>query len=870
MRVIKPFPVGLLTRCVEHRKRIGMVITATVYFPFTPAGEGTAWSEMSMWSYLGEEMPEGPLIDEGMLKVRSEYLVHGSAFAPGGGATQCDVGARVGGLVKTLRVFGPRLWINGRASDPLPFTRLPLDWAHAYGGPDFAANPTGTGRVTRKLEGAQVHLLPQVELATSPSLRPSAEIEPASFGRIDMTWPQRAQYRGTYDEHWLEEHSPGFAGDIDWRFFNMAPSDQWSEPAFTGDEPFSFVNMHPTKARVEGHLPNLRVRCFTGAPDAGAPNLRESAMRLSTVWFFPHAERGVMLFQALVPCTEDDGSDIQLLMLGLERGGAPRSDEHYAHVLARRLDPRSGALQSLRESDLVPEGMASSDPNFEAIQSDYRPEGLMGQAQRRGAELHVAAARDEAKALGMDPDAMKLVVPPPLKVPTLEELPDFVERVQAAALNAQVTSLLDAVEQLQAAREQAKRAGIDPDELVHRGPPRYRAEQHLAELRAAAAAGARAADGKPLDLDALAGQVRRVEALERSAYLATAHEQPPARRMPPAHAAVVRQAVISAHANGQSLMAADLTGADLSKLDLRGADFTGAWLESADLSGALLMGCSFASAVLAHADFSAADVSDADLSGANLGKAKLATARFVGASLASTNFTATALAQTDLRKATIDAANLRGATFGLADWRQVKGKGLLFHKAALDGLVLRHAELVQPQFIDCDLSGVDFSGAMLDRPTFIGCRGQNVRFTGARLPGAVFVEGCRFDGADFAGAGMKGSNLRETRLVGADFSGADLDECDLSGAALDGARLGRASLRKALATKTSLRGASLADANCMEAILQRADLRGTRLDGANLFGADLSRVRTDAATSFLGALAQRARLHPRRPVEELA
>ena len=870
MRVIKPFPISLLTRCIEHRRRIGLVVTACVYFPFQHAGQGTAWSEMSMWAFLGKEMPEGPLIDEGMLKVRSEYLVRGKAFAPGGRAAQCDVGVRVGGLAKTMRVFGPRLWINGRASEPLPFDSVPLDWSHAYGGADHVPNPQGMGRAPEDRDGLRVHLLPQVELIGSPSLRPSAMIEPASFDRIDLMRPQRAQYCGTYDEHWLQEHSPGFASDVDWRFFNMASPDQWSQTPFVGDEAFSFINMHPTRTHVDGHLPGLRVRCFTGAPDAHAPMLRESAMRLSTLWFFPHAERGVLIFQALVPCDEDDGSDIGLLMLGLERLGEPRTDEHYAQVVAHRLDRRGGAMASLRESDLVPDGINGSDPDFAAIQADYEPAGLMGAAQRRGAELRMAVARDDAKALGLDPDAMKLVVPPPVKVPTLEELPEFVQRMEKAALNAQVTSLLDAVEQRQTANEKAAAAGIDLDSLVHRGPPRYRAAAHLDELRAAAAAGARNEDGSPLDAESFKPQVQRVEALERSAYLATAHEQPPARRMAPAHAAAVRDAVLRAHAAKQSFMAADLTGADLSKLDLRGADFTGAWLESADLSGSLLASCSFAAAVLAHADLSAADASDGDFSGANLGKAKLATTRFVGASLASANFSGTLLASTDLRKATIDRATLRGAGFGLADWRRVKGAGLLFHKASLDGLVLRHAELFEAQFIECDLSRADFRGAFLDRPVFIGCHGSEVRFAGARMAGAVFAEACRFDGADFSEARLKGSNLRGCSFIGANFSAADLDESDLSGAALDGACLARASLRKSLLVKTSLRAATLASGTCMEAILQRADLRGACLDGANLFGADLSRIRTDLATSLLGVVAERARIHPRRATEPVA
>lgn len=869
MQVIKPFALGFLTRCIEHRRRIGLSITASVYFPFAPKDQGTAWSEMSMWNFLGKEMPEGPLIDEGVMKLRAEFLVHGQAHAPGGSARHCAVRARVGARDKTLHVFGTRYWLDGRASEPLTFDSVPLNWARAYGGPDFAANPQGMGRVVDEINGVRVRLLPQVEQSRALLSDPDATAEPASFDRIELTRPQRAQYQGTYDASWLKEQSPGFADDTDWRLFNLAPPDQWFDAPLRGDEPFSFSHMHPTKPEVGGHLPGLRARCFINHGSAAAPpRISEVPLRLTTVWFFPHAERGILLFQGLAACAEDDASDLPLLMGALERLDEAKSDEHYARVMAQRLDPRAGAMHALRERDLLPSDLKGSDPDFEAIQADYRPEGLMAEAQRRGAVLKVQIARDEARARGVDPDKLNITILAPQKAPTLEELPEFIEHKQIEALNAQVSALLDAAEQMQRAREQAERFGIDPEALAHRGPPTYRAAQHLAQLLAAVPADSRGPDGQPLiDPAALAPKLRQVEAMERSGYLATAHTQPAAPPMLAEGARLVRDAVMQAHARGQSFMAADLTGADLSGLDLRGADFTGAWLESANLKGSLLTGCSFAAAVLAHADLSAVDASEADFSGANLGKATLTAARFVRSDLSGANFSDTSLAQTDLRQATLDGATLIGARFGLADWRGVKASGLVFHRVALQDMVLHQAQLVQPQFIECDLSSADFSGATLERATFVQCRGQGVRFTKATLPGAVFVQHCQMDGADFSGAHLKGSNLRGSGLVQASFRDANLDDCDLSEATLAGADLVRATLRRTLLVKTGLRAARLVDANLMEAVLQRADLRGADLRGANLFGADLSRVRTDPGTAFAGALVQRARLYPRREPE---
>lgn len=868
MQIVKPFALGLQTRCIEYRRRLGLCVTAQLYFPFAPRGEGTAWTEMSMWNFLGKEMPEGPLIDEGVAKTTPEYLVHGSAFAPGGRASACEVRVRVGALHKRLRVFGPRFWNGKEISPPHPFERVPLDWAHAYGGSDFPLNPFGMGRAPTELRGTRVHLLPQVELAAQPIAAPDQVVEPASLGLIDLTRPQRSRYQGTYGERWLQEQSPGFADDLDWRFFNLAPADQWFDTPLVGDEPFEFTHMHPDKPQVGGHLPGLRARCFVNRGTADAPRLHEVPLKPTTAWFFPHAERGILLFQGLAGCTEDDASDISLLMGALERIGEPRSEAHYAQALARRLDPALGGLQSLRESDLMPEGLKGSDPDFKQMQQDYRPGGLMAEAQRRGAMLKLQIARDEAKAQGVDPDALGLRMPEPQPTPTLEELPDYVARQQAAALNAQVSAALDAAEQIARARDLARRQGIDPDSLVHRGPPTYRAEQHLKEIQAQVPAGAKGPDGKPLvDLPALARRLAQVEAMERSAYLAAAHTQPPARPVGPERAALLRDTVQRAHAKGQSFFAADLTGADLSGMDLRGADFTAAWLESANLQGALLQGCSFSCAVLAHADLSAADASEADFSQANLGKAKLHTTRLVRADLTGVNLSGTALAQTDLRQATLHGARLLGASFGVADWRGVKADGLVFHRATLAGLVLHQARLGQPQFIECDLAGADLSAATLERPSFVQCRGVGTRFTKADMRGAVFVQGCDFSQADFAAARLAGSNLRGTRLAGAGLREAELDGCDLSDAVLEGADLAGATLRGALMVKSGLRAAVLAQANLMDAVVQRADLRGADLRASNLFQSDLSRVRTDAGTALSGALVQRAKTHPRRPPE---
>lgn len=864
MQVYKPITLGLQTRCIEYRRRIGLCVTATVYFPFDPSDRGTAWAEPSMWNFLGQEMTGGPVLDEGVVKLKGEFLVHGKAHPPRADSPGCVVMAQVGHLRKVAHVHGRRRWVNGQAGPPEFLKPTPLDWAHAYGGEGFDENPMGVGHKPQKAaDGSMVHWLPQIVSADESFVRPDRPMKPVAFGAIDLTWPQRAQHRGTYDERWLRSASPGYADDLDWRFFQMAPEDQRFDKPLRGDEAFEFGHMHPTKTVVGGRLPSLRAIAFVvrGQPQVDS-ELVEVPLSATTAWFFPHAERGVLIFHGLVPCDEDDGSDIGLLMGGLERLDEAKPIEHYHDAYRQRIDPKTSMIATLRDADLLPKGMTGTDPDFEAIQADYRPEGLMGDAQHRGLVLNLGVERDRAIAAGASPESVKLPDVSKPKLPTLEELPDVIRKAQADAVNARALALCEAMEAALAAKQQMLAKGMDPTTAAHRGPPTFRAATELQRLQAQVASSGLTS---PVDFKSLTPQFFQVEGQEREAYRLGAHTQPPAPPMDPKKAAMARQAVIDAKLLGRSLLGVNLTGADLSGLDLSGLDFTSAWLESANLKGARLDKTCFAMAVLAHADLSEVEGAGADFSQANLAKSKLHTARLRDCKLDEAILLDTPLAETDFQGSSLDRAQLIGASYGLADWRRVQAGGLLFHKAELKSLVLRQSRLQQPVFVECDLTDVDFSGAELVRPTFVQCRGSGVKFRLAKLAGAVFTKGCLLDGADFTQADLTGANLRGTSLEGALLDGASLKDADLSECRLQGSTLVGADARGSLFVKTLLAGAQASQLNAMNAILQRADLSGFRAAEANFYGADLSRVVFDDQTLLPGANLDRARTWPRRP-----
>ncbi|AGU47739.1 pentapeptide repeats-containing protein [Variovorax paradoxus B4] len=862
MQILKPQALGLSTRPIEFRKRFGLSISACLHLPFAQAERGTVWAEQSMWSFLAKEMAQ-PLIDEGVAKLTPEFLVHGKAFPPPGQPAGCAVRARFGTREKTLLVLGDRYWDGANPSEARPFEEMPVDWSRAYGGADFPLNPGGRGR--ERVEG--MAWLPNIELPHDRLLRPDQAITPAGMGALDVMHPQRVQYRGTYDADYLKLHAPGFAPDADWRYFNLAPPDQWMDAPLAGDEPFSFENMHPQKRSIEGRLPGLKARVFVGyAMAAGEPKVREVPLRLTTVWFFPHAERCIAIFQGLAEVGTDDGSDVVSLLGAVERVGEPRSDAHYLEARAKRADPEMGAVYSIIDSDLLPEGIDTADPDVEAAKEPFAIDGLQAETQRYRAELDVEIAREKAIAMGQDPDALGIRMPARETVPTGDALPAYLAKQMKEAKAQQWAAVEVAVTAIEKALAMADEKKVDVAALQHRGPPLYNAERQLAEMQARANA-----TSKAIDLGSFYPKLCRIEEAHRVGYLQSAHTQPPAFAMPQEEAQRLRAEIGRARSLGILFFAEiDLTGADLSGLDLRDMNFEGAWLESANLAGSNLSGADFSRAVLAHANLEGVIAIGTKFARANLGRARFAGGVFDESDFSETMLMHCAFADTQMRRANFAKANLLETTWGNADWSAAKLSGQVFHKLDLSGMRWPEADLSACCFLESQLPGVDMQGATLASATFVTCNLEGARLMGAHCTGAVFVKGSSLAGADMSQADLRNFNIGAGDLRGAKLVRALLDGANLCEARLDEVDLRLASAKGALLRKASCARALLSGVNFSDAIFQSADLRGADLRRSNLFGADLSRVRLDGSTSFDGALLQRARTWPRLSPEQQA
>ncbi len=209
-------------------------------------------------------------------KARPEVLLVGSAYAPDHVPVRSLCARlRMGSVDKSIRVHGDR-WFepDGRPSDPRPFTRLPLSWERAAGGPD-TDNPvgirTGSAATTDRWGRAQA---PNQELLGALASNRSRVIPPAGFGPIAPAWQPRASRLAycapSWDpEKWAEGPLPR---EVDFGYWNVAPADQHLS-ALRGDEPIFLENLDRRHAQLSTRLAKVEVRARLDATNGASRGL---------------------------------------------------------------------------------------------------------------------------------------------------------------------------------------------------------------------------------------------------------------------------------------------------------------------------------------------------------------------------------------------------------------------------------------------------------------------------------------------------------------------------------------------------------------------------------------------------------------------
>lgn len=865
MRVLKPSQLTLLHAPLDVHGRTVLVVAVGVMLDF--AGKA-ADQEQTLWQIFPKAPGSTGILDELRPKVRGEWLVLGSAYAPNKKpAPVVAARANVGAAKKELWAIGNRVWDNSVPSEPVPFLEMPLSWENAFGGDGFAANPLGKGASPRKSETGEVHPLPNVELAGKLITSPREKPRPASFGAHDPSWPDRVARAGTYDKRWLETRYPGFPEDFDPTHFNMAAEDQWIEGMhFDPGLRFSFENMHADKTVVQGTLPNMRARLFVTR--AGDEKLHDIALRCDTLWFLPHLEKVIVLFRGALDVEDEMLEELVDVMAALEWGDKPKPLSHYAKVRADRLDKQLGALHALRDTDLMPEdmGQPASDVASE-LEELLVKEGLVRQNLRRQTEKKLAKMRKDLVANGIDPDKHLPPLPPDPPPPRKEELAAVSMEMERQAAELKQQGRKKAADMMKEVEDTCRAKGLDFEALKQKalrdtaGPPKFRARAEIEKLKDMAILSANAGVPIPgvqekLSDPRLEDKLNTAEQAMKNMYRKAAHWMRPAFEQEGDEQKRLRAAVLDALATDKDLREWDLTGANLSGIDFGGANLEGAFLEAANLEGCSFRGANCEKVVFTRARLVKADLEQVRLVEANLGEANLEHARLGRADLTHAVLYKAKLEDTDLTGARLDQADFAEAVFPRTILAEVKAKETVFSKVDLSGANLQRAVLEHCTFIECTLNKADFSGATLTAAAFIDVQGVDISFERARMNnirvGRV-ERGTSFARGNFKGADLTMANLRGADLVGACFHDAILNAADLSVCKLEGADFEGARAIESRFIKADLTNANLCRTDFMNALFTRAILRGARFEDANLFRADAAAAKGDNRTSFRGA-----------------
>lgn len=749
-------------------------------------------------------------------------------------------------LDKTLHVFGD---VAPGSAAPTPFSRMPIVYERAYGGPGVDGNPIGVG-------------------APGTTGRPNVvdardATKPAGFGPIAATWPLRARWLARLDKTASVLEIPdGFDFDA----FCPAPPDQ-RVPYLAGDEWIVLDNLVANRPRLQTRLPGAQARARWHLVTAGgASDGHDVPLVLDTLELDTDALLASLVWRGHFTLELPDLVGMVRLFAGVEVAGRPIAWPER-HAIAPRRELAAGAI-GLKETAAAPIfGHAKPALPFVAKESAL----AAPPAPAAPAPPPASNATSEETILTLSPALAAPALPfgaPGGGTPLSGVAPAALERASSIEFDEEHTAMISAED---AAR--MKKQLVAPFALAAPGTPPAaparsipgapwnadRADVPLSPDESAYVAAMK--DDPPAAPASLAGgpaAVRATSAWEvdeaTSVVVVSAPPSPEPPRSPiappePLSAApavaddrsgiAISQALSpqperseepEAPAREPAPVESDARRRAKAKLE------AGAAFDDDDYTDVDLSGLDFSGRSLARCKLGGAKLRGAALHGAMLAGAQLAGADLTGAGLEGADFTRADLTNAVLRSARLDGAKLTDAKLSGAE-----GTGATFRRASGQRTVLAKGTWTDAIFDDADLAGADFGGATLERTSLRGASLAEVRLNDARASEAIF------DRARLPDARAKGAGLVRSSFEGVDASRGAFGKAALTGSSFVGANLTSASFVEA-----SCGGAKLATADLRDATFDDADLTGASLDAAKLDGAKLKRTRGEGA-SFDGA-----------------
>ena len=704
-----------------------------------------------------EDDPEKSLYypsDFAPAKKGADLLLVGTCYAPGGNVTRgCDVTFQVGAWTKRLAIIGDRVasprWPMGYSvPEPQPFTQLKVSCENAFGGSDFPSNPLGKGYVKETLpDGTSILQMPNIQHADRLDLLTTSPIEPAFFGPVPSTWPQRKPV-GTYDQQWLEQQWPWFPVDFDWRHFNAAPRDQQLEGCLRGDETVAVENMHPEVPYYTCRLPSLRPQIFISECSESGEAWRQIEPKLDTLWLDMDEEKLILVWRghSMVQSLKmDEIAQIHVIEGNLQE--SPMSVDQYREVLARKAAEEKAAAE--REA-------AEKRAQRELLEAE------MAEMQKQIDEAEAEADKLRAEALEQLGERDFISTSPVLSTAEVLKFLNEERAKTAKTINPELAERLKLTEPIP-----------DPG-FEEYGPDWTRERCHS---HAYAKGSFARCDLSGIDLSGLT-----LSSLDFTDADLT-----------------------GCNLEGTDFNGADLTGADLRKVNLTSADLSSATLVACDLSQATLCKTQLQDANLDRATLRKANLENAMLERvsanfANFVEADLTNAVLRNGSFKRTDFTSAVLRAADFSEAVLSEAlveeargagvNMQGADltdlhagnapdFTRGNFQQVKASGSYWEGACLDGADFRYATL----------NLADFTSASLVQASLGAAELKEAKFEDAKLESANLVYANVFRGS-FERACLRNADLREANLYEVEFWDAVIDNANFQGANVKMTKLG--------------------------------------------------------------------------------
>lgn len=764
---VSPVSAGSVLWSTGGRRLLTFVVKAT--FDLTHGEPARLTSPLP----LLREDTDGAPSDLGPYLPSVGVMVKGHAAAPGGQAVHAMAVRlaiyRDGPLLdKTLHVFGDRA--GGAA-----FTRMPLVWERARGGPEVDDNPVGMS--------AHPHVID-----------PRHEDKPGGLAPVPRSFPSRQRRRGAASAERVDGPTPELPMGFDWRYFQAAPPDQQLRP-LRGDEWVVLDGFDADLPRIQSRLPAAKASVqVTRAGEA--PRVLD--LTLDTIFVDADRRLLVLVYRDHILL---EGSPSELsCAAGLALPGAPiawsSSSALPQNPPARPARVRSTLmLEAMPElKDPLPFKSAPATPASDTPAPPRPPPVSPPAPPIRTGTLEI----DLRKVPG-------LVTPFPTRAP--QHAPPAL--VAAPAPIVPVSG-----------------AGVDPHEISAPEPPARLGPLPISTGEAPLPHKAPPPPPPP--------RPPRDEAL-RARVIAALRAHEPLTDLPLSGADLsdldLSGALLAGcDLKGTCLSRSTLDDASLAGADLRGADLTEGVLVMADLSFANLQGAYIARARFDGARLTGADLTSSEGAGASFVAASAARAAFAKGTFRGAVFDEIEGEGVDFAGAGIDEATFRGATLAQSRFSGAHGAAI-FDGAKLHGARAAGARLSQSSFARADLGGSEWTGAEIERATFSGATLAKAALRRARCDGA------KLDGADLGGADLEESSLDNANLDAATLDAANLRRARLSGASLRGAKARGAMAYKADLSGADLSGADFEGTNLRASILTSAKRDTAKLEAADLRGA---------------------------------